>query len=271
PGRPPAADDAPAARHPQGFLGTPPGLVLPGGTPCRIPGSAYSASWVSGAARPPGTGTLLIAYTDVCVQQTSIATQGFGLVQYRPAGNTLTGRAKVFAAPSLPPQQNLGSPVFAGGHLYLFAAVCDVHGPGACTSGRVTLARVRADPGAWRDPAAYRYWTPGGWTRDAFQAASPVPGAAPYAVQVADYTALGKGLVMVEQRGLDGRYRLWRAPAPEGPWRPAGDGTVPCSGGSGFDQCRALIGHPALSTRDALLLSYYDPAGDHVTVRAVPW
>ncbi|WP_433471721.1 hypothetical protein ACQPZP_22570 [Spirillospora sp. CA-142024] len=161
--------------------------------------------------------------------------------------------------------------MFTGGYLYLFASVCDTPGLGACAAGRVALARVRAGPAAWRDPAAYEYRAPAGWTRDAFQAGTVVPAAAPYAVHVADYTALGQGLVMVEQRGLDGRYRLWRAPAPEGPWRPAGDGAVPCSGGSGLDQCRALIGHPELSTRRALLLSYYDPAGHHITVRAVPW
>ncbi|MFG2089491.1 hypothetical protein [Spirillospora sp. NPDC048824] len=260
------------ARPPQGMLGAPPGLVLPGGRACHIPGTAYGASWASGAARPPGTATLLIAYTDVCVHGTTISTQGFGLVTYRPDGHALTGRARLFNSPAgLPFQHNLGSPVFARGHLYLFASVCDTSAFGACHGGRVTLARVRADPAAWRDPAAYRYWTPGGWTPDAAQARTVVRGAAPYLVHVADYSAHGKGLVMVEQRGLDGRYRLWRAPAPEGPWTPAADGTVPCSGGSGLNQCRALIGHPGLSTRDALLLSYYDPADHHITARAVPW
>ncbi|MCQ0013179.1 DUF4185 domain-containing protein [Actinomadura madurae] len=165
---------------PQGFLGTPPGLVLPGGAPCRVPGTAYSASWVSGAARPPGTGALLVAYTDVCVHGTTISTQGFGLVEYRPGENALTGRARVFSLPAgLPFQQNLGSPVFSGGYLYLFASVCDAHGPGACLGGRVTLARVRADPSAWRDPAAYEYRTSGGWTRDAFQASTVVAGRRP--------------------------------------------------------------------------------------------
>jgi len=260
------------ARPPQGLLGPPPGLVLTGGRPCHVPGAAYSASWVSGAARPPRADTVLITYTDVCVTAASISTQGFGMVEYRAARNALTGRATPFTAPGgLPFQQNLGSPVFAGGHLYLFAAVCDAHGFGACAGGRVAVARVRDDPAAWRDPAAYEYRTAAGWTRDAFQAAGVVPGAAPYAVHVADYARLGRGLVMIEQTGLDGRYRLWRAAAPEGPWRPAGDGTVGCSGGTGLDQCRALIGHPGLSTRGALLLSYYDPADDHVRVRAVPW
>ncbi|WP_165970780.1 DUF4185 domain-containing protein, partial [Actinomadura sp. 6K520] len=220
----------------------------------------------------PGTSTLLIAYTDVCVHGTTISTQGFGLVTYRPAGNVLTGRTRLFTSPGgLPFQHNLGSPVFTRGHLYLFASVCDTSAFGVCHGGRVTLARVPADPAAWRDPAAYRYWTPGGWTHDAAQARTVVYGAAPYLIHVADYTGLGKGLVMVEQRALSGRFRLWRAPAPEGPWTPAGDGRAPCSGGTGLDQCRALIGHPALSTRDALLMTYYNPADHHITARAVPW
>ena len=260
------------ARPPQGMLAAPPGLALPDGRPCRVPGTAYGASWASGAARPPGTRTLLIAYTDVCVHGTTISTQGFGLVAYRPDGHSLTGRTRLFTSPAgLPFQHNLGSPVFRRGHLYLFASVCDTSAFGACHGGRVALARVPARPAAWRDPAAYRYWTPGGWTPDASLAGTVVPGAAPYLVHVADYTGQGKGLVMVEQRGLDGRFRLWRSPAPEGPWTPARDGAVPCSDGSGLDQCRALIGHPGLSTRDALLLTYYNPADSHIHARAVPW
>ncbi|WP_165950562.1 DUF4185 domain-containing protein, partial [Actinomadura sp. GC306] len=254
------------------MLSAPPGLVLPGGASCQVPGTAYGASWASGAARPPGASTLLIAYTDVCVHGATISTQGFGLVTYRPAGNVLTGRTRLFTSPGgLPFQHNLGSPVFARGHLHLFASVCDNSAFGVCHGGRVTLARVPADPAAWRDPAAYRYRADGGWTRDAAQARTVVHGAAPYLVHVGDYTHLGRGLVMVEQRDLAGRFRLWHADAPEGPWRPAGGGSVPCSGGAGLDQCRALIGHPALSTRDSLLLTYYDPADDHITARAIPW
>ncbi|TQM69252.1 hypothetical protein FHX41_2940 [Actinomadura hallensis] len=260
------------ARPPQGMLAPPPGLVLPGGGTCQVPDVAYGASWASGAARPPGGDTLLITYTDVCVHGATISVQGFGVVGYRPGGNVLTGRTRLFSSPGgLPFQHNLGSPVFAGGHLYLFASVCDTSAFGICHGGRVTLARVPADPAAWRDPGAYRYWTPEGWTPDAAQARTVVVGAAPYLIHVADYSAVGQGLVMVEQRGLDGRFRLWRAPAPEGPWTAAGDRIVPCSGGSGLNQCRALIGHPALSTRDALMLSYYDPADRHINARAVPW
>ncbi|WP_030168688.1 hypothetical protein [Spirillospora albida] len=268
PGRPAGPRDGP----PQGLLAPPDGLVLPGGAPCRVPGAAYSASWASGAARVPGSDAVLITYTDVCVRRDTIATQGFGVVEYRPGDRVVEGRTRLFTAPAgLPAQQNLGSPVFAGGYLYLFAAVCDSPALGGCGAGRVMLARVRADPASWRDPGAYMYRTGSGWSRDAFGAVAVVPGALPLAVHVADFGASGQGLVMVEQAGLGGRYRLWRARSPEGPWRRFGEGRVPCADGTGHDQCRALFGHPELSTREALLLSYYDPGDDHVTVRAVPW
>jgi hypothetical protein len=263
---------APGARPPQALLATPPGLQLPGGAPCHIPGTAYSASWISGAAPLPADGTVLLTYTDVCVHGTTITPQGYGIAAYRPADRTLHGQTRVFTVPGgLPFQLTLGSPVLRDGHLYLYGSACDTWTVGACATGRVTLARVPATPAAWRDPSAYRYWSPTGWTPDASRAQTVAPGAAPAAVHIADYTAAGKGLLLIEQRGLDGRYRLWRAPAPQGPWRPAGEGAVPCSGGTGNDQCRAFVGHPELSTPAALLMSYYNPADRHVTVRAVPW
>nr|BFE37609.1 hypothetical protein GCM10010200_098600 [Actinomadura rugatobispora] len=287
---PPAAPrPGPSPHPPQGMLPTPPGLILPApgpGTgpagpgpgaqatyqPCRIPGQAYSASWASGMARLPGTRTLLIAYTDVCVRGQVISTQGFGLVSYRPAANALGGQVRVFTAPhGLPFQHNLGSPVFAGGHLYLYASVCDDQAFGTCRGGRVTLARVRADPGAWATASAYEYWSAGRWTTDASRAQSVLYGAAPTGVHVADYSRVGKGYALIEQHGVNGDFRIWRAPSPAGPWRPARSGRMPCGGQSGVDLCRAYIGHPELSTGSDLLMSYYNPADDHIRVAAVPW
>ena len=81
------------------MLAPPPDLVLPGGGTCQVPDVAYGASWASGAARPPGGDTLLITYTDVCVHGTAISVQGFGVVGYRPGGNVLTGRTRLFSSP----------------------------------------------------------------------------------------------------------------------------------------------------------------------------
>jgi hypothetical protein len=49
---------------------------------------------------------------------------------------------------------------------------------------------------------------------------------------------------------------------------------VAAAGGAGQGAeglCRALMGHPELSTRSHLLISYYDPGNDHVDVAAYPW
>ncbi|QKG19068.1 hypothetical protein [Actinomadura verrucosospora] len=118
PGSPHAS--TPADRPPQALLPTPPGLQLPGGAPCHIPGTAYSASWISGAAPLHRDGTVLLTYTDVCVHGLTITAQGYGIAAYRPASRTLQGPTRVFTVPGgLPFQLALGSPVLRDGHLYL--------------------------------------------------------------------------------------------------------------------------------------------------------
>ena len=84
----------------------------------------------------------------------------------------------------------------------------------------------------------------------------------------------GHGLVMIEQTSLAGGFQAWQASSPAGPWRRLLAGRVPCAKGteSGAEGlCRALIGHPELSTRSRLLISYYNPGNDHVDVSAYPW
>ena len=96
----------------------------------------------------------------------------------------------------------------------------------------------------------------------------------PLSISVGDYRAVGHGLVMVEQTSLAGAFQVWQAASPTGPWRPLRTGTVPCTKGTqgAVDAlCRALIGHPELSTRSRLLISYFDPGYDHVEVSAYPW
>jgi len=94
----------------------------------------------------------------------------------------------------------------------------------------------------------------------------------PLNVSVGDYP--GRGLVMIEQTSAGGDFSLWQAPAPTGAWRQIGTGRVPCTAGKpaqAVDLCRALIGHPELSTRDELLISFFNPGESHVEVVAHPW
>lgn len=96
----------------------------------------------------------------------------------------------------------------------------------------------------------------------------------PLGISVGDYRAAGHGLVMVEQTSLAGSFQVWQAASPAGPWRPVRSGKVPCTKGTqgaADALCRALIGHPELSTRGQLLISYFDPGRDHVEVSAYSW
>ena len=211
----------------------------------------------------------------------------------------------------LPAQQVLGSPVLgADGYLYLFG-FCPATLSAGCGPGGVFLVRTPAQPASWQDPLSYTYWTGTGWSPQSAAAASvlagsvpapltpvtpPAPTASagfpsptasaspaslvaaaasrPLSISVGDYRAVGHGLVMVEQTSLAGYFQVWPAASPTGPWRPLRTGKVPCTKGTqgAVDAlCRALIGHPELSTRSRLLISYFDPGRDHVEVSAYSW
>jgi hypothetical protein len=171
--------------------------------------------------------------------------------------------------------QVLGSPVTgADGYLYLFGFCRAAPAPAGCGSGRVFLARTAAAPASWQNPFAYQYWTGGGWSSQAAAAGSLIPAGQPLGISVGDYAADGRGLVMIEQTTLAGGFQAWQARSPAGPWRRLLAGRVPCTSGAGPGPqglCRALIGHPELSTRSRLLISYYNPGNHHLYVSAYPW
>src|SRR6266568_1692321 len=278
---PPAPLRLPGASAPQPFLPGPQRLLLPGSAlPCAGPG-AYPASCISGVAREPAADTpahLLISYDNYCVSGNAgaLAAEEFGLIEYDPAGNLLGSPAVVFGSfPGfpLPPQQVLGSPLFGGdGYLYLFGFCPARPPPAGCGGGRVFLARTAAQAAYWQNPLTYQYWTGIGWSPDAAAAGTLLP-AHPFSISVGDYTADGHGLVMVEQTSLAGGFQVWQASSPAGPWRRIMTGQAPCRGGSERGPeglCRAVIGHPELSTRGRLVISYFDPGDDHVDVSAYP-
>ena len=268
----------PARTAPQPFLPVPAGLTLPGSTlPCSGP-HIYPARWVTGAAREPGSsGRVLISYADYCVSGPDVFTpEGFGLLGYDPAGNVLGAPSQVFAAPAgrqLPQQRQevLGSPVFRGGYLYLFG-LC---GHSCRGRGGVFLARTAAAATSWDNGFSYRYWTGRGWSAALADAAALTGTAAPGGVSAGDYRGAGRGLVMIEQTSGTGDFSVWQAAAPAGPWRETRTGRVPCTAGQQRGQqgglCRALIGHPELSTPDNLLISFFNPGTSHVEVAAYPW
>jgi hypothetical protein len=260
----------PARAAPQPFLPLPSGLTLPASpAPCPAGPRTYPARWVTGAAREPGSsGHVLISYADYCVSGGDTFTpEAFGLLDYDPTANALGPPAPVFTAQpgqQLPQPQALGSPVFRGGYLYLFGWC----GPG-CDRGGVFLARTSAVAAGWDNGFTYQYWTGAGWSADLSHAA-PVTGyREPLQVSVGDYP--GRGLVMIEQTSVAGDFSVWQAAAPTGPWRETRTGRVPCTSGKLPGLCRALIGHPELSTRDDLMISFFNPGTNHVEVAPYPW
>ncbi len=282
---PPTPPAVPSAAAPQPFLPGPQGLLLPGTTlPCTGSG-AYPASWISGVAGDPSAASsnLLISYDNYCVSgdADTLTAESFGLVEYNPARNLLSPPTGVFNSAgglSLPPQQVLGSPLLPGdGYLYLFgsclADAADALTTG-CGAGGVFLVRTVALPSYWQNPLTYQYWTGQGWSPDEAAARTLIPAGGPIGVSVGDYAADGHGLVMVEQTSLSGAFQAWQATSPTGPWHRLLTGQVPCTRGTqhGPDAlCRAVIGHPELSTRSKLLVSYFDPGDNHVDVSAYPW
>jgi hypothetical protein len=267
---PPAGLLAPRA-GPRPFLPVPSNLTLPASLlPCTGP-HAYPARWVTGAAREPGSsGRVLISYADWCVTGGDAFTlESFGLIEYSPAANVLGPPSAVFTVPaglSLPSLQALGSLVFRGGYLYLFGSC----GQGCGRSG-VFLTRTRAVAAWWDNGFTYQYWTGRGWSADQASAAT-LTGRGPLAMSAGDYSADGHGLVMIEETSPGGDFSLWQAAAPTGPWRKIQAGRVPCTAGKqAADLCRALIGHPELSDRSDLLISFFNPGADHVETLAYPW
>jgi len=281
----------PGQDGPARFLPAPSGLKTAAGLDCDLANNAYPASWPTGVTAGPAPDPgILITFNNYCVaiRTGDLLPEGFGLAEYDPAANTFRAVATVFTAAGrgpLRPQWLLGSPIFSGSYLYLFASHCAEADLGACLPGSgsaIYLARVSANPPAWRKPGSYQWFTGSpAWTASAAAAASVIPRAAPAGVSVSSFSALGRGLVLIEQTDDVGRFVVYQAASPAGPWRKIMSGTVPTAvKGTAFT--RAIIGHPDLSTGSELLVSFFDPSAapccsrregpkGHVMIASFPW
>jgi hypothetical protein len=252
-----------AGGSPAPFLARPAGLVMPGGLPCGADGS-YAASWVSGVTQVPSAPDLLVTFNNYCVLGGGggFVREGFGLAEYDPRTGALGDDV------TLPEGAALGSPVFSGRYLYLYGPTCTGRRSGRC-AGTLAEARVPASPAAWSDPLSYQ-WLAGAPASDA-----AVGGPSPSGVSVASFAAAGRRFVLVEQTSIGGAFAVYGSASPAGPWKPVTSGRVPCRPAAGYANfCRAVIGHPELSTPDQLVLSYFDPAAGahgHVMVAGFRW
>jgi hypothetical protein len=275
---PPARPKLPDSNKPAHFMTNPTAASLH----CMAKGD-YPARWSSGVIREPASahpGDFLISYTEVCVEvrQGKIITEGFGVVEYNPSTNVLGRYHNVFTGPSpgqLQPQWLLGTPVLSGGYLYLYAAACADNGLTCQGGGKVFVARVLARPSDWGSRAHYAFYTGTSasgrpqWGRYS-KAVTDVPSASPVgssAWTVDSYASAGRKLVAIEETSIGGDYQVWSASSPAGPWKPIHTGRL-CAAGDG---CHALIGHPELSTKSDLLVSYDSSDAHHIEVAAIGW
>jgi hypothetical protein len=284
--RPIPNDDAP-----EQFLPTPSGLYTATGLPCDQAHGAYAASWISGVTSDAArSADVLIGFNDVCVSISSgrASLEGFGLTEYDPATNTLDRPVTVFRATkgqTMAAQEDLGSPMFFGGSLYLFGSRCAQMYDATCLphpGNAVYLARVAANSAAWANPGSYRWYAGHSeWTATIGGAVSILPASRPLAISVEDFADVGKGLVLIEQTNDVGAFTVYRGTRPAGDWVETTSGTLPCTT-EGVSFCRAIIGHPELSTTSDLFVTYfnpgagpfYNPSADpegHVMAAVVPW
>jgi hypothetical protein len=279
-------DDAP-----EQFLPAPSGLHTPAGRPCDEANGAYPASWISGVtADAARRADVLISFNDVCVSINSgrADVEGFGLTEYDSASNTLGSPVTVFMAANGQPmaaREALGSPILFDGDLYLFSSRCAVVYDATCIPHRgnaVYLARVRADSAAWANAGSYRWYAgQSAWTATARGAASIFSGSRPLQISVENFSDVGKGLVLIEQTNDVGAFTVYRATRPAGNWVETTSASLPCTT-EGVSFCRAIIGHPELSTGSDLLVTYFNPGAGpsdnpgagpegHIMTAVVPW
>lgn len=267
PGRAPSelVEQGPATLLGQ-FLPAPRGLSCPGG---------YTPPWTNGVTALPGTTRVLVSYVVFCVTASALTPLQFGIATYDTSTRSMVSNAPaVFSGSPLAAMRQLRDPVIyddgAGDAIYFTVARCASMALGSCATGEVDVARVPMDSRrSWEDPGAYRWWSGTTWSADPSDAVSVVKGATPTATSMQRYGSVSGGpFVLLEQTAVNGAFRVWSAPTPTGPWKlRRGDTAVPeCGSGAGFDLCRAIIGHPELSTSTVIAYSAYRPADQRVGV-----
>jgi hypothetical protein len=235
-------------------------------------------------AKEPNSSHLLISFQLYCVvpgnTTNPFVDEGFGVVDYNPATNTLGAPQYVFTSTGgaqIPVQEQLVSPVFQGGYLYFFSSQC-TSSYGVCLAGDVYTARVPASSADWGNPADYRFWNGSSWVSSYSSSASVISGVTPFGITVNTYP--GKGLVLLSNAGeysSNGTLQVYTGSSPTSWSLLTTDNNVlsdTCN--SGTYGCYALNFHPELSTSTNLAFTYYDPGGGsngkgHMYLATYPW
>ena len=265
------------------FLPTPTDTYLPDGSGRRCDaanGALYAARWPTGATLLTDQSLVLITYTDVCVLSPDrFQVEGWGFVEYQWRGGKIRlGPVDVFppqrSGAALPDQLAFQSPVVSGGKVTLFVSSCTSLYI-SCTQGVIATATLPDNPFALVNPAFYR------------PVPLPAPAAGPWTpvnISVSPYSATGDAAIgtvpvaqyrLVEQTSIAGTFAVYASPTPTGPWSPLVSGTLPGCNLTPQGFCYAFVGHPSLSGKRAMVLTYFKPDSEqnvkigHVVVASV--
>jgi len=182
----------------------------------------------------------------VCVMPpASITVEGYGFMEYDWLHNTISvAPVDVFkpatGGAAMDRLQMFGSPVITNGQVTLFSETCCRPG-----SSDFNVTTIPSDAASLSNPASYAPHT--------------IPS---LHAAVNGFTDATIGLYpdgiwrLVAMTDDQGDYAIFSASSADGPWSPAATGELPqCANAS--DPCYGLIGHPELSTTNALFMSYY--------------
>ena len=238
--------------QPARFIPLPNNIYLPDGSG-RLCNQANGAAepagrWLTGAALMPDNTNVLITYTGACVGSlsvNSISVQSFGFMEYDWTRNKISvPPVDVFppvkSGTALPRGNWFGSPVVSNNQVTLFSETC-------CTPANFLATTIPADVTALSNPASY--------------VTHAIPNLQPAVHGVLDATvatyAAGE-LQVVTRSDTSGHVEVYSAPSVDGPWSLKTTATLPGCPASA-DPCYGIVGHPELSTSNALFVTYYQP------------
>jgi hypothetical protein len=257
---------------PSRFLPVPNDVYLPDGSGrrCTTRTAAYPARWITGAAvLPSNRSQLLITYAESCIQHASgggatITTEGWGFVLYNWRTRRIAHGPDDVFAPSksgnaISSTNVFVAPVFDKGRLTLFSSQCDAP-DGTCAVGQVWFVTMPATIAAMGNTASYQ--------TQLLPLALPATWA-PMSIAVNRYPA---GWRLIQLTSIWGTYKVFSASSATGPWQLLHSGTLPgCPTHTGL--CWSPQGHPELSTKTQLYISYSKPdagPGGHIVISAIP-
>jgi hypothetical protein len=253
------------------FLPVPSNVYVPDGSrrSCvkSTGAAAFAARWPTGAVvLASNTSEVLVTYAEVCVTVPSVnapraRAEGWGYMLYNWRVRRIAlGPIDVFRphgiGDALAPSHIFGWPNYVNGRLTMFSSSCTAQFV-TCGAGHtwyVTPAHLGI-PGDYK-PVAMKTDGTSQWM--------------PLSISVGQYPS---GLRMIEVTTIGGNYNLLSAAKIGAPWHLIRSAVLPDCTPTLVGYCHGVEGHPELSTKSTLFISYKDPnsgPGGHMVVSAVP-